>query len=98
MAVPINPSQLPPVIMPDVPIGQLLKGQKALVTGANSGIGKAVAIAMGHSGADVVVNYFNGDEAALNTVLTVLAWVGPISTISRPFGCRWSAAPAAMAR
>jgi glucose 1-dehydrogenase len=41
-----------------------LTGQKALVTGANSGIGQAVAIALGQAGADVVVNYVDGDEAA----------------------------------
>ena len=34
-----------------------LAGQKALVTGANSGIGQAIAIALGRAGADVVVNY-----------------------------------------
>jgi len=33
-----------------------LKGQSALVTGASSGIGKAVAIALGNEGANVVVN------------------------------------------
>ena len=44
---------LPEVAMPAREIPQLLKGQKALVTGANSGIGKAVAIALGHAGADV---------------------------------------------
>lgn len=43
---------------------RLLRGQKALVTGANSGIGKATAIAMGRAGADVVVNYVAGQEAA----------------------------------
>ncbi|MFF9091222.1 SDR family oxidoreductase [Streptomyces sp. NPDC014991] len=42
----------------------LLKGQKALVTGANSGIGKATAVALGRAGADVVVNYVAGREAA----------------------------------
>lgn len=42
----------------------VLAGQKALVTGANSGIGEAVAIAMGQAGADVAVNYLMGDEAA----------------------------------
>lgn len=36
---------------------QLLKGQKAMVTGANSGIGRATAIGLGRAGADVVVNY-----------------------------------------
>ncbi|MFF3332840.1 SDR family oxidoreductase [Streptomyces sp. NPDC002888] len=43
---------------------QLLKGQKALVTGANSGIGRATAIALGRAGADVVVNYVAGREEA----------------------------------
>jgi glucose 1-dehydrogenase len=41
-----------------------LSGQKALITGANSGIGQAVAIALGQAGADVVVNYVQGDDAA----------------------------------
>jgi glucose 1-dehydrogenase len=41
-----------------------LSGQKALVTGANSGIGQAVAIALGRAGADVVVNYVQGDDDA----------------------------------
>ena len=35
---------------------KVLKGQKALVTGASSGIGKAIAITLGQAGADVVVN------------------------------------------
>lgn len=42
----------------------LLKGQKALVTGANSGIGKATAIGLGRAGADVVVNYVADQESA----------------------------------
>jgi len=41
-----------------------LKGQTALVTGANSGIGLAVAIALGNEGANVVVNYVTHPEAA----------------------------------
>ena len=43
---------------------RILTGQKALVTGANSGIGRGVAIALGQAGADVVVNYVDGAEAA----------------------------------
>jgi glucose 1-dehydrogenase len=46
----------------------LLKGQKALVTGANSGIGRATAIGLGRAGADVVVNYVAGREAAEEVV------------------------------
>ena len=49
---------------------KLLNGQRALVTGANSGIGKAVAIALGQAGADVVVNYVTGDAAAQEVVET----------------------------
>ncbi|MER6348883.1 SDR family oxidoreductase [Streptomyces sp. NPDC001595] len=53
----------------------LLKGQKALVTGANSGIGKATAIALGRAGADVVVNYVAGREEA-DTVVEEIASFG----------------------
>jgi glucose 1-dehydrogenase len=35
-----------------------------LVTGANSGIGGGIAVALAHAGADVVVNYFSGEAAA----------------------------------
>jgi glucose 1-dehydrogenase len=54
--------------MPACPVVKILKGQKALVTGANSGIGKAIAIALGEAGADVAVNYRSGDAAALEVV------------------------------
>ena len=49
---------------PSRAIPKVLFGQKALVTGANSGIGKATAIALGQAGADVVVNYVSGDDHA----------------------------------
>ena len=59
--------------LPRQPVPKLLQGQKALVTGANSGIGKAVAIALGAAGADVVVNYVRGDETAREVVETITA-------------------------
>jgi glucose 1-dehydrogenase len=54
----------PEPVMPTCSIIKLLRGQKAIVTGASSGIGKAIAIALGHAGADVVVNYVSGPDDA----------------------------------
>ena|SRR5438094_2811801 len=45
-----------------------LQGQKAVVTGANSGIGRAIAVALGQAGAEVVVNYRDGEDAAVAVV------------------------------
>jgi glucose 1-dehydrogenase len=50
-----------------------LAGQKALVTGANTGIGRAIAIALGKAGADVVVNYLHDDKAAMAVVTEIRA-------------------------
>ena len=57
-----NTEAMPDVIMPQCPHRPVLTGQKALVTGASSGIGKAAAIALGGAGADVVVNYIAGER------------------------------------
>jgi glucose 1-dehydrogenase len=54
----------PEAVLPVGPIVKSLKGQKALVTGANSRIGKSIAVALGHAGADVVVNYVSREEEA----------------------------------
>ena len=68
MTTPIDPvfvhDTFPEPVMPACSVQQLLRGQKAIVTGASSGIGKAIAIALGHAGADVVVNYVSGPEDA----------------------------------
>jgi glucose 1-dehydrogenase len=45
-----------------------LKNQTVLVTGANSGLGKGIALAMAASGANVVVNYISNEPAAFDVV------------------------------
>lgn len=68
MAVSTKNEHLPNVVIPACGIEKILSGQKALITGANSGIGKGIALALGEAGADVVVNYYSGEEAAEEVV------------------------------
>jgi NAD(P)-dependent dehydrogenase (short-subunit alcohol dehydrogenase family) len=44
-----------------------LEGKVALITGADSGIGKAVAIAFAREGADILISYLNEDDDAKDT-------------------------------
>jgi glucose 1-dehydrogenase len=48
-----------------------LEGQRAIVTGANSGIGEAIAVALGSAGAKVAVNYVVHPEAAESVVAKI---------------------------
>lgn len=52
---------------------QKLNGQVALVTGADSGIGKGVAIAIAQAGAKVLVNYVHNQKAADEVVAEIKA-------------------------
>jgi glucose 1-dehydrogenase len=64
MNAPVRYAYLPEPVMPRCPPQKLLLGQKALVTGASSGIGRAIALSLGDAGADVVVNYVSGEDKA----------------------------------
>ena len=64
MSPAVHYSHLPDPVMPTVPPQQLLLGQKALVTGASSGIGRAIALSLGAAGADVVINFVADEDKA----------------------------------
>ena len=53
-----------------------LHGRKALITGGDSGIGRAVAIAFAREGADVVLNYLSIEEADAQQVATLIKEAG----------------------
>jgi glucose 1-dehydrogenase len=55
---------LPAPVMPKCPPQKWLAGQTALVTGASSGIGKEIALALGAYGANVVVNFVSDEPKA----------------------------------
>jgi NAD(P)-dependent dehydrogenase (short-subunit alcohol dehydrogenase family) len=44
-----------------------LNGKKAIITGADSGIGRAVALAFAREGADVLISYLSEDDDATQT-------------------------------
>lgn len=48
-----------------------LTGRKALITGGDSGIGRAVALAFAREGADVLISYLSEDQDAQETVRLV---------------------------
>src|SRR6266705_2243556 len=60
----LRDENLPEEMMQAPRINKIIKGQKDIVTGTNSGIGQAVALALAHAGADVVVNYVSRPDAA----------------------------------
>jgi NAD(P)-dependent dehydrogenase (short-subunit alcohol dehydrogenase family) len=76
-----------------------LEGKAALVTGGDSGIGRAVAVAFAKEGADVAIAYLSSDEDAEHTVSLVeqsgRRAVAVKTDLSEEAGCRDAVAAAA---
>src|ERR1700710_619476 len=53
-----------------------LKGRKALITGADSGIGRATAIAFAREGADIAMNYLESEEPDAQEVIKLIQQAG----------------------
>lgn len=53
-----------------------LQGRKALITGGDSGMGRATAIAYAREGADVAINYFPNEEQDAQEVIALIKAAG----------------------
>src|SRR4051794_17437786 len=53
-----------------------LNGRKALITGGDSGMGRATAIAYAREGADVAINYFPTEEPDAREVIALIEEAG----------------------
>ncbi len=53
-----------------------LAGRKALITGGDSGMGRAAAIAFAREGADVAINYFPSEEPDAQEVIALIGQAG----------------------
>ncbi len=71
----LMPGQFPEIFMPRCEARSVLAGQKAVVTGASSGIGKAIAIELARAGADVLINYI-GDPTQAEEVVEQIRGCG----------------------
>lgn len=72
---PDAPAPENPARPPEIPWQKVLVGQPALVTGANSGIGRAVALGLARAGADVAINYVT-DPASADAVAAEITALG----------------------
>src|ERR1700743_2986204 len=53
-----------------------LKGRKALITGGDSGMGRAAALAYVREGSDVAINYFPTEEPDAKDVMALIEEAG----------------------
>src|ERR1700710_1543334 len=53
-----------------------LRGRKALITGGDSGMGRAAAIAYAREGADVAINYLPAEESDAREVVALIRRAG----------------------
>ena len=84
---PAAPADPDPRRVPHVAYPISLAGQPALVTGANSGIGKAVALGLAAAGADVVINYVTDPAAAEEVAHAIEAMGRRALTIKADVSC-----------
>ena len=68
-------------------MGERLQDKVAIVTGAGRGIGRAVALELGHAGARVIVNYRQSAESAL-ALADEIGGVAVQADVSTPEGCQ----------
>lgn len=59
-----------------------LSGQVAIVTGGGGGLGRAFALALGRSGAKLVVADFNGDNAEASVAALRAEGIAPKPSLS----------------
>ena len=58
-----------------------LKGRRALITGGDSGMGRAAAIAFAREGADVAINYFPTEEPDAQEVVALIKAEGRLAVV-----------------
>ena len=81
-----------PEWQPRYPGSGRLKGKVAIVTGGDSGIGRAVAVLFAREGADIVISHLEEDEDAQDTARMVEAEGARAVTIAGDIGDRAQAA------